>query len=334
MTRHRTRMLAGLALLAALALTAAGCSAPSRTGPGASSFPAPRPQGVQDPAPISSAAADPGDTCNARASLRPPAALPAPGQMPAGSTMARIQQSGLLRVGVSQDTFLFGYRNPLTGQIEGFDVDVVRKIANAIFGSPDKIQLVAVTSAQRIPYILDNKVDIVAHTMTINCARRQQVDFSSVYYLAGQRVLVSRDSPAKDLAGLKGKKVCAAAGSTSIQHIAENPAKTDPPPVPVSVNDWNDCLVMLQQGQVDAISTDDTILAGMHRQDPDNTQLVGDKFSQEPYGLAMSKNSPDLVRFVNGVLQQMRDDGSLHAINVDRLKDAAPGDVPLAAYRD
>ena len=106
-----------------------------------------------------------------------------------------------------------------------------------------------------------------------------------------------------------GKKVCAASGSTSIQNIAAAPSK----PIPVAVSDWTDCLVMLQQGQVDAISTDNTILAGLAAQDP-TTHLVGAGFSSEPYGLAMSQQAPDLVRFVNGALEQIRANGRWTAL--------------------
>jgi polar amino acid transport system substrate-binding protein len=149
-----------------------------------------------------------------------------------------------------------------------------------------------------------------------------------VYYDAGQRVLVSRSSPVKSMDDLAGMRVCAAAGSTSIRNIANYKSK----PIPVSVQDWTDCVVLLQQGQVDAISTDDTILAGMAQQDP-NLQLVGPAFTKEPYGLAISKDAPDLVRFVNGVLDRMRRDGTLSRINATWLKGNAPP-VPSAEYQD
>src|SRR5207244_3232356 len=146
------------AALGALVVVLAGCSAGPKPAPAASGYPAARPLGVQDPAVIPSTSAGPAQTCNPRASLRPPASMPAPGQMPAGSTMAQIQQNGLLRVGVDQNTFLFGYRNPTTGQVEGFDIDVAKEVARAIFGDPNKVQLVAISSAQRIPYIQQKKV--------------------------------------------------------------------------------------------------------------------------------------------------------------------------------
>jgi polar amino acid transport system substrate-binding protein len=331
MTKRPALVAAGLALLASLA----ACGATPNRGGGAANYGAPMPQGVVPSVSPTGTGGGQAQNCNPRASLRPQGSLPEPGNMPGGSTMKRIADSGLLKVGVDQNTNLFGYRNPATGQIEGFDIDVAREVAKAIFGDPNRVQLIAITSAQRIPYIEQGKVDIVADTMTMNCDRWTKVNFSSVYYEAGQRVLVNKNSPVKEIKDLNGRKVCAAAGSTSINNIAnlDKIIKQPVKPIAVSVPDWTDCMVLLQQGQVDAVSTDDTILAGMADQDP-STQLIGTKFTEEPYGMAISKNSPDFVRFVNGVLQRMRENGGLHAINVRWLKENAPADVPQAAYQD
>jgi polar amino acid transport system substrate-binding protein len=317
-----------LVTAAVAAVLLAGCS--STAGPSAPAMPGPpRPAGVQDPAVIPSAAG--GSTVNCAdptASLRPAATLPGPGAMPAGSTMAKIASRGRLIVGTDQNTYLFGFRNAATGEIEGFDVDIAREVAAAIFGTADgHVQLVATSSAQRIPYLTDGKVDIVAHTMTINCARWQQVNFSTEYYHAGQKVLVLKSSTATGIGDLGGKKVCAAAGSTSIANIANAPSK----PVPVSVPDWTDCLVMLQQGQVDAISTDDTILAGLAAQDP-TVKLVGNAFTDEPYGLGIAPRDDGFTRFVNGVLAKIRADGRWQAIYQRWLGGAAT--PPAPRYKD
>jgi polar amino acid transport system substrate-binding protein len=252
--------------------------------------------------------------------------------MPAGTFMQQIQARGRLIVGVDQNTYLFGYRDPLTNQIEGFDIDMLHQVANAIFGDPNRIEYHAITSAQRIPAVKDGSVDIVAETMTINCERWQQVDFTTDYYDAGQRVLVRADSTATKIEDLGGKKVCAAAGSTSINHIAS----VSTHPVPFIVSDWTDCLVALQEGTVDAISTDDTILYGLAAQDP-NTKVIGLKFSAEPYGMAIHQGHPDFVRFVNGVLDRVRADGTWAAIWAHWLSPVlktAPPPPPPAAYRD
>jgi len=324
-----TRRRAAFAALTILTVLVSGCGSPADPDGAPQTFVAPRPVGVQDPAVIPTGSAGPAPECEALASLRPLGSVPAPGAMPAGSTMARIAARGRLVVGVNQNTYLFGYRDATSGEIVGFDVDVAREVAAAIFGDwRGHIQLVATTSAQRIPFLQEKKVDIVANTMTMNCDRWRQVNFSTQYYQAGQRLLVARTSTAKSIDDMSGKKVCAAAGSTSIQNIAAAPSK----PVPVSVSDWTDCLVLLQQGQVDGISTDDTILAGLAVQDP-TTHMVGRTFTSEPYGLAMAKESEDFVRFVNGVLEQLRTDGRWATIYRRWLGPNVPT-PPAARYRD
>jgi len=239
-------------------------------------------------------------SCDPTASLRPSG----PPRVIPGSFMARIRARGYLIAGVDQSTYHFGYLNPRNGKIEGFDIDMVRAVAAAIFGNPGKVQFKAISDAQRIPDVRSGAVDIVAHTMTINCERLQQVDFSTVYFDAGQRVLVEANSPARSLADLGGKRVCATKGSTSIANIRAAPSH----PVPVPVPFWTDCLVLLQQGGVAAISTDDSILDGLAAQDP-WTKIVGPRFTSEPYGLAISKQHPDFVQFVNAVLQRLRANG-------------------------
>jgi polar amino acid transport system substrate-binding protein len=219
--------------------------------------------------------------------------------------MAKIRQRGYLIAGVDQNTYPFGFLNPLDGKIEGFDIDMVKAVAAAIFGDPNHhVVFRSITDAQRIPEVRSGAVDIVAHTMTINCWRLTRVDFSTVYFHAGQRVLVLKNSPFQSLADLGGKKVCATTGSDSILRIKA----ANSHPIPVAVTSWTDCLALLQQGDVAAISTDDAILAGFVAQDP-WTKIVGPPFSSEPYGLAISNQNPGFVRFVNAVLQRLRSDG-------------------------
>ncbi|MGN6176999.1 MAG: glutamate ABC transporter substrate-binding protein [Streptosporangiaceae bacterium] len=254
--------------------------------------------------------------CDPTASLRPSG----PPRVIPGSFMAKIRARGYLIAGVDQSTYHFGYLNPRNGKIEGFDIDMVHAVAAAIFGNPDKVQFKAISDAQRIPDVRSGAVDIVAHTMTINCERLQQVDFSTVYFDTGQRVLVEANSTARSLADLGGKRVCATKGSTSIANIRAAPSH----PVPVPVPFWTDCLVLLQQGDVAAISTDDSILDGLAAQDP-WTKIVGPRFTSEPYGLAISKQHPDFVRFVNAVLQRLRANGQWAASYAHWVGTPGPG---------
>ncbi len=242
--------------------------------------------------------------------------LPDPGDMPSGSTMARILQRGRLIVGVSGDTRLFGARDSKTGNIEGFDVDMLKQVALAIFGGDeadinDHIEYKVITYAQRLPALEagpDNGgVDIVAHTMTINCNRWLRIGFSSEYYHAGQKVLVKAGSGYESVGDLVAAKarVCAPLGSTNIDEINK------PEYAGITVigkPDITDCLVAMQQGQADATTGDDTVLAGFAAQDP-NVLVVGGAFTGEPYGLGIGKDNVDFVRFVNAVLEQVREDG-------------------------
>ncbi len=252
----------------------------------------------------SSAPSSPAACDDPLASYAPDGALPAPTALPAGSTMARIRERGRLVVGVSADSLLLGSRNPITGRIEGFDIDMARLVADAILGDPDKIELRVITAADRIPVLQDHEVDLVARNMTITCDRWEQVAFSAEYYRSGQKVLVSLDSDATSMSDLAGQRVCAPASSTSLARIADYPGV-----IAVSGTTHTDCLVKFQQAEVDAITGDDTVLAGLVAQDP-YAKVVGKAFSEEPYGLAMASDQVDLVRFVNAVLAQAKKDGA------------------------
>ena len=222
--------------------------------------------------------------CDPTASLRPSN----PPRVTPGSFMAKIRARGYLIAGVDQNTYHFGYLNPLRRQrSRGLTSTWCTRSRRRSSATPTRSSSRPSRMTQRIPDVRSGAVDIVAHTMTINCARLQQVDFSSVYFDAGQRVLVESNSPATSLADLGGKRVCATTGSTSIANIRAAASR----PIPVAVTFWTDCLVLLQQGDVAAISTDDSILDGLAAQDP-WTKIVGPRFTSEPYGLAISQQHP------------------------------------------
>ncbi|PPK64480.1 glutamate ABC transporter substrate-binding protein [Actinokineospora auranticolor] len=331
-TGHRVRALAAVALaVPALLLTACSVSGKPVDLATVTSLDRPQPAGVEVNPPTTTGSAAAVPPCDPAASLRPAGPLPAPGAMPGGTTMKTIQDRGRLIAGVDQNTFLFGFRNPTSNALEGFDIDRVRDVAAAIFGDPGKVQYKVITSAERIDALKKGEVDIVVRTMTATCARWVDINFSATYYVAGQRVVVDRSSPITGVDQLGGKRVCAAKGSTSIQKLREAPA----PPEVVAVDNWSDCLVMLQQGQVAAVSTDDTILSGMVAQDP-NVKLVGPRFTEEPYGIGIPKQNEDMVRFVNGVLEQSVARGSWAASYAKWLGQAGgPAAAPPAArYRD
>jgi polar amino acid transport system substrate-binding protein len=302
------RRIGHLLVLVCAAVTIAGCGAgadqAARLTLAALATKAPQSSSsASQPAPASS-------RCNLKASLRPPATLPAPGAMPAGSFMATIEHRGYLIAGVNAGFYGFGYLNPSTGSIQGFEIDLVHALAHAIFGNkPNDVQLRALTATQRFRAVQQSSVDIVVDAVTITCARRQLVDFSTVYYDTGQKVLVPTSSEARGLQALGGKRVCATAGTTPIQVIQQHQPHPNPYGAPQAI----DCLRLLQEGRVDAISTDNSILLGFTAQDP-YTKIVGPPLADVPYGMAISKAHPEFVRFVNGVLAQMRADGTWRAL--------------------
>jgi polar amino acid transport system substrate-binding protein len=245
---------------------------------------------------------------NARkVSLRPPTALPPPGQMPPGSMMDRIVANKRLVAGVDQNLSRFSARDPATGQLEGFDIDVVKAIALALFGDASKVQLRAVNFSNNFQTLNNGDIDILVDSLTITCERRYglKVMFSTNYLDASQKVLVKDRSPYRVADDLRGKKVCAPAGTTSIRTIREHNGGIL---VPVAVPEFDDCLVLLQQNQIDAISSTDTVLLGMRLQDP-TLRMLDRALTDEPHGLAMREADEDWVRFVNGVLQQWKDSG-------------------------
>ncbi|MFD7158376.1 glutamate ABC transporter substrate-binding protein [Kribbella sp. NPDC059898] len=288
---------------------------------------------VPETTPTTPAAVAAGRACpdgkNPLASYAPDAMTPAPGGvMPAGSFMEKIQQRGRLIAGVSADSYNLGYRDPISGKIQGFDIDMIQAVAKAIFPdadtNPNRVELRVISSPARIPSLRDTKnpVDIVARNMTINCDRWNDIAFSAEYYRSGQKTLVQSDSTAKSTKDLSGQTICAPAGSTSYDNLKkENPAVKA-----VTADTDTGCLVMFQQGKAQGISGDDTVLAGDVAQDP-YAKVLPQRFSNEPYGLGISLNHADFVRFVNVVLQQMKD-GPAWKASYDKWFKNALGPAP------
>ena len=326
------RRLAAFAAAAALAASVtAGCSQGYQIGAKPTVAPIEPGTLVTGSASGSAAAAPSAPPCNPAAiSFRPTA-----GDATSPDVQA-IKARGKLIVGVSQDGYLTGYLNA-AGEEEGFDIDIARQVELALFGTTDDahIQFTPVTLDQRITDLQNGSVDIVVDTMTITCVRAQQVDFSTVYYEASQRLLVLKNQAGKPmystLADLKpSQRVCVQVGSTSATSILSRPNH----PQLYEVQDASDCLVALQQNEADAVATDDTLLAGLEVQDG-NTVVTGPPIEQEPYGIAMSQKTPSLVRYVNGVLESIRANGTWTGIYDHwfkaSLQDASP---PPAAYAD
>jgi polar amino acid transport system substrate-binding protein len=266
-------------------------------------------------------------SCDPTASLRPAG----PPRVTAGSFMAKIRARRYLIAGLDPTRYHFEFLNPRDGKMEGFEIDMLRAIATAIFGNPNDIRYVPLQDKQRIPALQKGAVDIVAEDFTITCKRWQVIDFSSVYMDSGQQVLVESDSPFKrvtSLGQLAGQKVCAVTGSLELANIKA----ASPHPIPVEEPYWTDCLVLLQQGEVAAISSVTTDLHGLEGQDP-YARIVSPLLDFEPQGLGISQQHPDFVRFVNAVLAQMRSDGQWASSYAQWIGTPVPAPPP-ARYKD
>lgn len=312
---------------AAIAVTAAtllsGCAQPADPAmPPAPTLAPPTPAGMEDFTPAPPRPADPtANTCDRTASLRPFSS-----RAQADAAVASIRKRGRLLVGLDIGSNLFSFRDPVTGEIAGFDIDIAGEVARDIFGKPSAVEYRILSSADRITALQNNTVDIVVKTMTITCERRTLVNFSTTYFIAYQRILAPRQS---DIAGpqdLSGKRVCVARGTTSLRKVQE----ISPPPAIVTVVTWADCLVALQQREVDAISTDDSILAGLVAQDP-YLHIVGENMADEPYGIGINLTNTALVRFVNGTLERIRADGTWDSLYRRWLMVLGPAPAPPAA---
>ncbi|WP_280688752.1 glutamate ABC transporter substrate-binding protein [Kitasatospora sp. GAS204B] len=235
----------------------------------------------------------------------PTKSLP-PSSSDSGPAVSAIKKRGYLIAGVDQNNYHWGFRDPASGQVEGFDIDIVHAIAQAILGDPSKVVFKMVPTAQRIEAIKNGQVDVIARTMTITCDRLNDVAFSTVYFQAGQQVVVPKAAHATSVDGaLKGKTVCVSQASTAQDQLKQDPRGVKA--ITVVGNDL-DCLVRMQLGQVDATLTDNAIAVGQAAQDP-TVQVVGPSITDEPYGVAMSRTAPDLVARVNQVLADYRGGG-------------------------
>ncbi|MGQ4597081.1 transporter substrate-binding domain-containing protein [Nocardia sp. R6R-6] len=247
-----------------------------------------------------------------------------------GPVIDAIRARGRLLVGLDTGSNLFSYRDPLSGSVVGFDADIAREIARDLLGSPDLLEFRSLGSAEREGALENHTVDLVAKTMTITCERRQLATFSTSYLQANQRVLAMKNSGIGGVGDLAGKRVCIVPGTTSLDHMR----RLQPAATILTVPTWADCLVVLQQRQVDAVSTDDALLAGLAAQDP-YTELVGPSISAEPYGIGIPKGHDDLVRFVNGTLDRIRNDGTWARLYQQYLTALGPVPAPPApSYQD
>ncbi|MFJ9518716.1 glutamate ABC transporter substrate-binding protein [Kitasatospora sp. NPDC101801] len=285
----RTRALVVAAALAA-GLVGAGTS---HGTPGVAAAPAAAPQAP---------AADPTGDC----SEQTPAASPSL----SGRKVREIQARGSLIVGVDQNSYNWGFRNPQSGQLEGFDIELSRAIAKTVLGDPNKVTFRTVTTAKRIEAIRNGTVDMVVRTMTINCDRRKDIAFSAPYFSTGQRLVVPKSDKSATVAeGVKGKRVCAAQQSSSEVEFKKPGYGTSSVTI---VENQLDCLVLMQLGKVDATLTDSSLAAAQAAQDP-TVRLVDENITPAKLGIGLKQEDTDLTALVNQILLDYRANGGWQA---------------------
>lgn len=215
-----------------------------------------------------------------------------------------IKKRGTLVAGVKDSQPPFGYVDEKTNQIVGFEIDIMKFLADKL---GVKLDVKAVTSSTRIPMLTQGEVDIVAATMTHKKDREGQIDFSITYFMTGQRLLVKKGGPIKSVKDLASKKIGSVKGSTSEQ----NAKKAEPTATIVSFETYPEAFLALKQGKVEAVTTDEAILVGLKYSDekPDAWDIVGDYISPEPYGFGLIENDSKFRDFVNVSLMEMWESG-------------------------
>ena len=233
-----------------------------------------------------------------------------------GSDGGSGSDSGGLKIGIKFDQPGLGLK--VGEDYTGLDVDVATYVADQLGTSAEDITWVQAPSAQRETLIESGQVDLVVATYSITDERKELVSFAGPYFVAGQDLLVrADDSSITGPESLDGKKLCSVTGSTSAQNVADA--------VPgVNLREfgtYSECVTALTSGGVDAVTTDDTILAGYAAQ-PENQgklKVVGNTFSEENYGIGLEKGNTELCQDVTDAIQSMIDDGAWEQAVQDNL---------------
>jgi glutamate transport system substrate-binding protein len=214
-----------------------------------------------------------------------------------------VERDGVV-IGVKNDQPGLGFEDATTGERTGFDIDIARWIAASLGFSEDQIEYQTIPSANREQAIVNGDIDYYVGTYSITDSRKEQIDFAGPYFLTGQGLLVAADN--EDINGpddLAGKIVCSVTGSTPLQRIRDEYSPGDT----VEYDTYSQCVEQLKAGAVDAITTDEAILAGYVALEPDTLKIAGEPFSEERYGVGLAKGDTALKDHINALLTDGND---------------------------
>ncbi|MFJ6843533.1 glutamate ABC transporter substrate-binding protein [Streptomyces griseoluteus] len=213
--------------------------------------------------------------------------------LPDSPTWTRAKKRGHFVVGAKEDQPYLGEKDPATGRYSGFDIEIAKMLSASLGFPGDSVRFRTIASANRETALQNGQIDYYVGTYTINANRKKLVGFAGPYYMAGQSLLVRKDTD--DIHGpedLAGKRVCSAAGSTPYQRIKDDYPKA----VLVAYDTYSVCVDNLLTYQVDAVTTDDAILIGYAAKAPGELKVVGRPFSKEPYGIGVPRDD-NALRF-------------------------------------
>lgn len=213
-------------------------------------------------------------------------------------TFERITERDGITVGVKNDQPGLGYQDAATDERSGFDVEIAQWIAASLGFDADQITYETIPSANREQALVNGDIDYYVGTYSITDSRKQQIDFAGPYLITGQGLLVAADND--DITSpdeLAGKIVCSVTGSTPLQRIRDEYSPGDT----VEYDTYSQCIDQLLSGSVDAITTDQAILAGYVAQRPDELKIAGETFSEERYGVGLEKGDTALKDHINSL---------------------------------
>lgn len=268
---------------------------------------------------LSSTACGGGDNANAATGDKPTATF-AP-----GTTMAKIQQRGKLIVGVKYDQPLFGLKNPVSGKLEGMDIELAKELAKQLTGSADNVEFVETVTKNREAFLQQNKVDVVIASYAVTDARKKAVDFAGPYLHSQVGIMTRKtDTSINTPQDLNGKNVCTTTGARAASLVPE-----EAPQAKITLfSTYSECAQALKENRVDAVTTTEALLLGVMSQNQGQFRMAsGHLADSEDYAIGSPKGDDALHAYLDDFLKKIEADGEWKKIYDDTVGTVKPGDA-------